>query len=245
MNVQELDLSDNQINGSLPNFPSTLQNLDISNNRVSGALFEDIGDILPRLRNKLEGQIPEELTFLTALIGLNLSHNQLSGKIPKKIGELEWLESLDLSENELSGQIPDSMSSLTKLSHLNLSNNNLSGKIPGGKQLQTLDDPSIYAGNPLLCGDSVLKKCREEEPEQDQDKEENGEDSSAEKMWFYIVIMSGFATGFWGVVGCLIFKKSWRHAYFQFVDRSKEWLLVHVTLKMTSFNNRIKGNCWF
>ncbi|XP_022738458.1 probable LRR receptor-like serine/threonine-protein kinase At1g34110 [Durio zibethinus] len=117
--------------------------------------------------NKLEGQIPEELTFLTGLIGLNLSRNQLSGMMPEKMGELEVLESLDLSLNELSGLIPSSLSTLTKLSHLNLSYNNFSGQIPNGNQLQTLDDPSIYADNPLLCGTSLLKKCLDDEPRQD------------------------------------------------------------------------------
>ncbi|XWS37837.1 hypothetical protein CRYUN_Cryun19dG0079600 [Craigia yunnanensis] len=168
-------------------------------------------------RNKLEGQIPEELTLLTGLIGLNLSYNQLSGNIPWKIGELEWLESLDLSVNELSGMIPDS------------------------NQLQTLDYPSIYAGNPLLCGASLLKKCLDDEPQQG--NKDNGKENPAEEMWFYIVIMSGFATGFWEVVGVLIFKKSWRHAYFLFVERSKDRVLVLVELKMARVKNMIKGNC--
>ena len=89
----------------------------------------------------------------------------MSGKIPRKIGELESLESLDLSVNELLGMIPDSMSSITKLSYLNLSYN-FSGKIPKGNQLQTLGDPYIYAGNPLLCGATLLNKCLDDEPHQ-------------------------------------------------------------------------------
>ncbi|KAK6275547.1 hypothetical protein POUND7_005256 [Theobroma cacao] len=189
--------------------------------------------------NKLEGSIPEELALLTGLIGLNLSHNQLSGQFPNKIGKLESLESLDLSFNELSGMIPGSMSSLTKLSHLNLSYNNFSGKIPEGNQLQTLDDPFIYAGNPLLCG-APLKKCWDDKHHQG--KNGNAKHNSAEKMWFYIVIMSGYATGFWGVVAALIFEKSWRHAYFLFVDKCKDWVLVLVALKMASVKNLIKGN---
>ncbi|PPS03464.1 hypothetical protein GOBAR_AA17216 [Gossypium barbadense] len=98
--------------------------------------------------NNLEGVIPEELTHLTSLTALNLSQNQLSGKIPGKIGELESLESLDLFVNQLSGMI---LSSITKLSALSLSYSNFSGKIPKGNQLQTLDDPSIYAGNALFA----------------------------------------------------------------------------------------------
>ncbi|KAH1089846.1 hypothetical protein J1N35_017103 [Gossypium stocksii] len=144
--------------------------------------------------NNLKGVILEELTHLTGLTTLNLSHNQLSGKIPRKMGELESLESLDLSVNQLSDMIPDSLSSITKLSALSLSYNNFSGKIPKGNQLQTLDDPSIYAG---------------------------------------------FATGFWGVVGVLIFNKSWRHAYLRLVDRCKDGLLLLVEIKMASFRNKM------
>ncbi|XVF53600.1 hypothetical protein PTKIN_Ptkin05aG0111400 [Pterospermum kingtungense] len=187
-------------------------------------------------RNNLEGLIPEELTILTGLICLNLSHNHLSGKIPGKLGELELLESLDLSVNELSGMIPDSMSSMTRLSYLNLSYNNFSGKTPKGNQLQTLVVLSIYAGNPLLCGASLLEKCPHQE------NKDNGEDNHAEEMWFYFVIMSGFATGFWGVVGVLLFKRTWRHAYFLFLDRCQDRVLVLVELKMASLKNMIKGN---
>ena len=116
-------------------------------------------DIIDLSDNKLVGIILEELCLLSGLHGLNLSHNHLSGNIPSKIGEMKLLESLDLSDNNLSGSIPHSMSALQYISKLNLSNNNLSGKIPTGNQLQTLNDPSNYAGNLDLCGDPLPKKC--------------------------------------------------------------------------------------
>ncbi|BBH01373.1 disease resistance family protein / LRR family protein, partial [Prunus dulcis] len=109
--------------------------------------------------NNLEGEIPEEITSLMSLGTLNLSRNQLRGRIPQKIINLRWLETLDLSHNHLCGQIPQSFSSLTFLSHVNLSYNNLTGRIPLGNQLQTLDDSSIYGGNPSLCGLPLLTKC--------------------------------------------------------------------------------------
>ncbi|GKV47430.1 hypothetical protein SLEP1_g54334 [Rubroshorea leprosula] len=192
--------------------------------------------------NNLIGYIPEELIFLKDLHNLNLSWNHLSGKIPEKIGQMENLESLDFSKNELSGTIPKSMSGLTKLSHLNLSYNNLLGSIPTGYQLQTLEDPTIYTGNPQLCGAPLLKRCSNGllPPPTDNFKDNNKD--TLKKMWFYIVVLSGFAIGFWGVVGTLIFVKRWRYAYFQRVDDVKHWILVVITLTVVRVKKMFNGN---
>ncbi|GKU93547.1 hypothetical protein SLEP1_g7137 [Rubroshorea leprosula] len=192
--------------------------------------------------NNLIGSIPEELISLKDLHNLNLSWNHLSGQIPEKIGRMENLESLDFSKNGLSGTIPSSMSSLTKLSRLNLSYNNLSGPIPIGYQLQTLEDPTMYVGNPQLCGAPLMKKCLTDAlPPTTTDFKDNDE-SALKKMWFYIIVMLGFAIGFWGVVGALIFVKSWRYAYFQWVDDVQHWILVIITLKVARFKKMFNGN---
>ncbi|GLU18817.1 hypothetical protein SLE2022_350940 [Rubroshorea leprosula] len=190
--------------------------------------------------NNLIGSIPEELIFLKDLHNLNLSWNHLSGKIPEKIGQMENLESLDFSKNGLSRMIPNSMSSLTKLSYLNLSYNNLSGSIPTGYQLQTLEDPTIYAGNPQLCGAPLLKKCSNDTPTIANFK--GNDEGALKRMWFYIVVMLGFAIGFWGVVGTLIFVKSWRYAYFQWMDGVQDWILVVITLKVARFKKMFNDN---
>ncbi|GLT31282.1 hypothetical protein SLA2020_060290 [Shorea laevis] len=191
--------------------------------------------------NNLTGSIPEELIFLKDLHNLNLSWNHLSGTIPEKIGQMENLESLDFSQNGLSGTIPKSMSSLTKLSHLNLSYNNLSGPIPTGYQLQTLEDPTIYIGN-QLCGAPLLKKCSNDLLPPPTDNFKDNDEGTLKRMWFYIVVMLGFATGFWGVVGTLIFVKSWRYAYFQWVDDIKHWNLVVILWKVVQFKRMFNGN---
>ncbi|KAK9673059.1 hypothetical protein RND81_12G143600 [Saponaria officinalis] len=187
--------------------------------------------------NALIGSIPDEITNLSSLIGLNLSHNYLTGIIPKKIGEMTSLESLDLSNNYLSGTIPSSMSNLTSLSSINLSNNKLHGQIPTGNQLQTLIDPSAYEGNPGLCGDPLPNKCgtgqgrNQPQPEQKQhDKEDD-----LENPWFYFVIISGVATGFWGVVGSLLLKDRFRFALFQLVDNVVDYLYVQVMIRLNRF----------
>ncbi|KAF8008501.1 hypothetical protein BT93_K2237 [Corymbia citriodora subsp. variegata] len=160
--------------------------------------------------NNLIGPIPKELTFLTGLQGLNLSHNLLSGGIPIGIGDMKSLESLDLSNNRLSGTIPQGISALTSLSHLNLSHNNFTGQILKGNQIQTLNDPSIYANNPLLCGDLLRRECPGIESPQaskTSQPEDIHEEEKLEKALFSVVVMLGFATGFWGFFGVLQFKK--------------------------------------
>ncbi|KAK9937538.1 hypothetical protein M0R45_014319 [Rubus argutus] len=184
--------------------------------------------------NNLEGEIPEEISSLVGLGTLNLSMNQLSGSIPSKIGRLRWLETLDLSYNNLSGQIPQSFASLTSLSHLNLSYNNLTGKIPTGNQFQTLEDSSIYKGNPSLCGVPISTYCpgddRNDEDAKDSEPEDGNDQN--EKLWFYATMALGFIVGFWGVCGTLLVKKSWRYAYFRFFDDIKDKVMLAIALKL-------------
>nr|KAJ0194370.1 hypothetical protein LSAT_V11C800442550 [Lactuca sativa] len=180
--------------------------------------------------NKLVGEIPVKLTALSMLVGLNLSNNHLSGEIPGTIGNLTALNSLDLARNELTGMIPPSMAALTFLSYLNLSHNNLWGQIPTGNQLQTLDDPSIYAGNKDLCGPPLPKGCSNpEDPTTTtttRSKKKYEADDESMKIWFYVDIMCGFGTGFWGVIGVLLFKKHWRQKLFMFVEDTMEKIYV-------------------
>ncbi|KAM3685817.1 hypothetical protein ACJW31_11G147800 [Castanea mollissima] len=153
-------------------------------------------NIIDLSRNNLIGEIPEALTKLSFLSTLNLSWNQLTGKIPENIGALHSLETLDLSCNHLSVPIPPSMSSLTFLSHLNLSYNNLFGPIPSANQFQTFIDPSIYEGNPKLCGPPLITNCSLW-PSDGNTKavDEDNEEFRSEKLWFYISVVLGVHCG--------------------------------------------------
>ncbi|KAJ1376536.1 Leucine-rich repeat [Sesbania bispinosa] len=196
--------------------------------------------------NNLVGCIPNGITWLNGLHGLNLSNNHLKGEIPKMIGDMKSMESLDLSHNQLSGTIPKSMTALTSLGHLNLSHNNLSGPIPKDNQFLTLDDPSIYADNPNLCGSPLPNKCPgdilHEAPESKGDEDKDGKKDSEEKIWFYFVIAVGFATGFWGVIGTLLLKKNWRHAYFRWVEDVADEIYVAVAIKVAKLKKRMMRN---
>ncbi|KAM3198149.1 hypothetical protein ACQJBY_073330 [Aegilops geniculata] len=185
--------------------------------------------------NSLTGEIPTYITSLAALMNLNLSSNQLNGQIPSMIGAMQSLVSLDLSQNKLSGEIPSSMSNLTSLSYLNLSYNSLSGRIPSGRQLDTLnmDNQSLmYIGNSGLCGATVHKNCSGNDPYI------RGYIGSSkqefEPLSFYFGLVLGFVMGLWMVFCALLFKKTWRIAYFRLLDKVYDHVYVFVVVKWAS-----------
>ncbi|XP_059655908.1 receptor-like protein EIX2 [Cornus florida] len=251
--LQVLDLSHNYISGNIPrcfaNFTTMVANPNAEHtekwypqyqesilNYIKGVEVEytktrafltsiDVSN------NQIVGEIPEELMDLIGLRNFNASKNHLSGRIPKKIGNMTALESLDLSTNKLSGSIPPSLSALNFLSYLNLSFNNLSGPIPTGNQLQTLNDPSIYMGNNQLCGSQIFKSCPGDTSSDGHHHDQHVPESE-ERLAFYTAIGPGFLVGFLGICGILHFKKSWRYAWFQFVENTFNNLLVAVAVKV-------------
>ncbi|KAM3346164.1 hypothetical protein ACQJBY_020607 [Aegilops geniculata] len=186
--------------------------------------------------NSLTGEIPTDITSLAALMNLNLSSNQLSGQIPNMIGAMQSLVSLDLSQNKLSGEIPSSLSNLTSLSYMNLSYNSLSGRIPSGPQLDilNLDNQSlIYIGNSGLCGPPVHENCSGIDPSIHGDLESSKEEF--DPLTFYFGLVLGFVMGLWMVFCALLFKKTWRVAYFRLIDNVYDQVYVFVVVNWASF----------
>ncbi|KAF8667146.1 hypothetical protein HU200_053334 [Digitaria exilis] len=184
--------------------------------------------------NRLTGQIPEVIDSLLGLLNLNLSSNFLSGNIPYKIGNMRSLESLDLSNNQLSGEIPWGLSNLTSLSYLNLSYNKLSGRIPSGHQLDILktEDPaSMYIGNPGLCGHPLPKACPGDQPSQEDPASARWDEDGSTLMEFRLGLTVGFLVGLWIIFCGLLFKKTWRYAYFSLFDKLYD--KVHVFAVVT------------
>ncbi|KAF8044258.1 hypothetical protein BT93_A2293 [Corymbia citriodora subsp. variegata] len=250
-NLHIVDLSHNSLSGPIPPCIGNLTGLKVELTDADTVIYQGqltvvakgqflqygqsnlyLVNSLDLSDNRLSGEIPEAMTSLLRLWTLNLSMNHLTGRLPMDIGNLEWLETLDLSSNNLSGLLPSSMTALTKLNHLNLSYNDLSGKIPTTNQFLTLNDPSIYEGNVGLCGIPLPMSCPgdEKQPQSPDDggrnsKSEDGGDD-LEHIWLFLSIGLGFCVGFWGVCGTLIVKKSWREAYFGYVDRMKNKLIA-------------------
>ena len=80
----------------------------------------------------LSGRIPSELSRLTKLFLMELSHNSLSGSIPPELAELSDMLHLDIGHNHLTGNIPPEFSTFSYLLQLDLSHNRLTGSIPSG-----------------------------------------------------------------------------------------------------------------
>ncbi|KAI5345434.1 hypothetical protein L3X38_013311 [Prunus dulcis] len=157
--------------------------------------------------NRLSGEISSEIIHLVGLVSLNLSRNQLTGQITPEIEKLQSLDSLDLSRSHIYGRIPTILAGIDRLGFLDLSYNNLSGKIPVGTQLQGFDS-SVYAGNLQVCGPPLKKMCADEEergPSEQTDFINQEDKEELITLGFYIGTGLGFAVGFWGVCGTLIF----------------------------------------
>ena len=136
--VTGLDLTDNNLSGTIPPEISALTRLDfliLYENHLTGSIPPEIGnlthlEILGLIDNQFDGSIPVEIGNLTNLAALYLDQNQLSGTLPAEIGNLTQLNRLSLAANQLTGEIPPEIGNLTNLHLLFLSDNQLSGRIP-------------------------------------------------------------------------------------------------------------------
>ncbi|KAJ3707890.1 hypothetical protein LUZ61_011595 [Rhynchospora tenuis] len=241
--LQVLDLSHNNLSGSIPslaNFsnlsPELYYEKEVMSYEMSGMYmyymvlvtkseelqFSKTSLLVKSIdlsANNFVGEIPEFFGNLFKLQNLNLSGNHFIGKIPNNLGNMKSLESLDLSINDLFGKIPQALSKLTFLSYLNMSYNNFSGKIPTGSQLQTLNNPTVYIGNPYLCGPPLPIACFSNSTyTHHSDNENEGGLLSVEWLWLYIGLLLGFVIGFWAVCGSLLLNRSWRYVYFGMTD---------------------------
>ncbi|EOA32917.1 hypothetical protein CARUB_v10016244mg [Capsella rubella] len=143
--------------------------------------------------NRLEGEIPESIGLLKALIALNLSNNAFTGHIPLSLANLRKLESLDLSSNQLSGTIPNGLGNLSFLADMNVSHNQLNGEIPQGTQI-TGQPKSSFERNAGLCGFPLEESCfGTNAPPTQQPTEE--EDDEEEQVWNWKGVAIGYGIG--------------------------------------------------
>ncbi|XBI14900.1 hypothetical protein VPH35_057414 [Triticum aestivum] len=135
-NATLLDMSNNQINGTLPASFETMKAriMDLSANRFTGAVpkFPRGVTFFDLSRNKLSGTLPSDWEARELSV-LALYNNSISGNIPSSLCNYS-LEILDLSGNMLTGEVPTcqqgDLGGFTRLRSLNLNSNNLSGNFP-------------------------------------------------------------------------------------------------------------------
>ena len=155
--VERLDLSDNQLNGSIPaelGNLSNLENLYLHDNWLGGSIPAELGNLsnLWYLRlngNYLSGSIPAELGNLSNLGRLYLEDNQLSGSIPAELDNLSNLRDLDLQRNQLSGSIPAELGNLSNLRDLRLNGNQLNGCDPSRTRQPVQPGTSVSRRQPV------------------------------------------------------------------------------------------------
>ncbi|XVF76857.1 hypothetical protein PTKIN_Ptkin13bG0300600 [Pterospermum kingtungense] len=133
-----LDLSSNKFSGPVPSFSSSrnLTELNLSDNQLNGTIdstdwsgFSKLVSIDLR-NNTFNGTIPPNLFHIPSLKKILLAQNQFSGNLRKLNGEASLLDTLDLSSNKLQGPFPWFVSKFQGLKILSLSSNNFSGFIP-------------------------------------------------------------------------------------------------------------------
>jgi EIX receptor 1/2 len=114
IDIQMIDLSYNRLSGPLPQFPSRALMLSLSNNLFQGSIT-----------SICERNGSANANILEYWIHLDLSNNLLFGELPNCLGNRS-IDILNLANNNLSGRIPDFYDGP---STLHLSNNSFTGEL--------------------------------------------------------------------------------------------------------------------
>lgn len=136
--VSSLELSENLLNGTLPdnlNQLTRLRHFDVSKNQITGPMPDNVINLnelqfLDISGNQFVDTLTANIDQLEQLTYLNLFQNQFYGSIPPSIGNMQQLIYLNLGKNQFIGNIPEPFVALINLTHLNVSFNQLEGLLP-------------------------------------------------------------------------------------------------------------------
>ncbi|XP_031474061.1 probable inactive receptor kinase At5g10020 [Nymphaea colorata] len=135
MVLSELDLSLNRFQGPVSSITSsTLKVLNLSSNELAGTLPKSIGNcaVVDLSNNKLSGNITGIQSWGNYVEFVDLSSNSLSGTLPNQTSKFLRLTTIKLSNNSLEGELPNVMETYPKLNHVDLSHNKLTGHLLTG-----------------------------------------------------------------------------------------------------------------
>ncbi|KAF3448108.1 hypothetical protein FNV43_RR08818 [Rhamnella rubrinervis] len=129
-NLFYLDLSDNEIDGEIPNWiwdvgNGFLLHVNLSYNQLVALRC----NFLLPIKNSLTGVLPHSICNVSCLQVLDLSDNRRSGRIPECLSTMT-LGVLNLQRNNFSGSIPDAFQDNCVLQTLAVNGNSIEGKIP-------------------------------------------------------------------------------------------------------------------
>lgn len=139
--VQFLELSDNNLKGTVPaefSLLTDLQFLDLKDNSLTGnfppLLFDSLVNLMEfnvRNNNGLRGMLPATIVKWSNLALFDVSQNQQwTGRVPSELGLLTALNGLDLSHNQFTGIVPTQLSQLGLLQRLSLRGNKFNFTLP-------------------------------------------------------------------------------------------------------------------
>ncbi|XP_074567193.1 putative LRR receptor-like serine/threonine-protein kinase At1g07650 [Curcuma longa] len=141
--LQQLDLSRNVLNGTVPD--------EWEKMRLQGLSF---------MGNRLSGPFPLVLTKITTLTNLSIEGNLFHGLLPPDIGNLVHMEKFVISSNNFTGEIPRALAKMTNLTDLRISDTNLTGRLPDFvkvlKKLEKLHIQGSRLEGPIPPGISYL-----------------------------------------------------------------------------------------
>ncbi|CAB9512368.1 LRR receptor-like serine threonine-protein kinase [Seminavis robusta] len=157
--LKNLDLSYNQISGTIPEYLSQktqLETIILHQNKLGGTVPAQLLYGIPNLirlhisTNQLVGSIPKPPPILPSfsslandtygyapLQSLELATNALTGTIPTELSDFRNLQILFLSTNDLTGPFPSELGLLSKLERLRLHSNDITGVLPTELGLMT------------------------------------------------------------------------------------------------------------
>ncbi|KAL1821386.1 hypothetical protein ACET3Z_016255 [Daucus carota] len=170
--VTNIKLKALNLTGELPSEFSKLaflQELDLTQNYINGTIPVAFGHlplkILGLTDNRLSGLIPRELANIDTLEELTIEDNQMGGSLPPELGRLKSLRRLLISANNFTGRKPESYSALKNLSDFRIDGSRLSGKIPdfigNWTKMTILDMQGTSMEGPIPSSISLLKNLQE------------------------------------------------------------------------------------
>jgi Leucine-rich repeat (LRR) protein len=135
-----LEIEETWLTGS-PHFLADMPSLEyvyLRSNSLFGHLnFLKLGKLTNLIEvwldhNKIESDIPTQVTHLRSLKAFSCINTTLTGPIPSELGALPHLNRIWLSNNQLTGTVPVELANLTKLEVFDIHNNEIDGEMPTG-----------------------------------------------------------------------------------------------------------------